>query len=1154
MARKTIYTSALALAAFLSGCQSDEPFKWNDREVPDTQTVLAFATEGFSQSNLQTRSVSPDREMPLELTLLQFNTTADGSGELINRRPYAVSEFTNKDGIYSKLVNRSELTPGSTAYLVANAKDMITRLGDSFTESAFRSIAIDNGLLLDEKVNVPLVSQPIELTDEMLNNDGKVDMFSLSRPYTRVSLRFDSSTRNFLTTGFALWQKPATSTLCSEGETKLGMTLGTHHQLIESPLNGEWSISGGSLQYLKEGERLTTDILPIAKDGNPLLIVRGYIGSFDDESNEYKFDNSEKENYYAVKLNTDLKPNTHYIITVTGVTAVGKTSAEEAAKAPASIAVQITEETPAINSIVTDGENVLAVQDNPVITAEGNGTLTILVRSNKEITTGNLADMVSIEGEAAWLHMSDWSTNATIEGVAASDAESMNGLVTQKITVPLKANRNQGLEREAALTVSLKNGDNPLKRQVTVTQQQQADASLADIFDIKLTITRGSETLLAETDYLKFIGATTGGTTVCQGLQPEDNGGRRRNAGLHRPMPNGDVTYKYHISLKSGSGTPTWPSGVSATGNSTSGWDVTLRSGTTDYDNESWPEGIKFDLGTFYINLDLYHTGFFNNENSTWRYYEVITVDGKHWLDRNIGASSAGMMEAGEDLGNTWPAREGSGGGWYNNTKATAPLPEGWVVPTVSDVIGLTQGSSFRHSIESGNGHRFFAPSCRYSYEEDGETLYASSYFPHNGIYNSGSTDGQPKTGYYLTSTNAGKEGWYQIVLMSGNEVVRQNLSLSDGTADRRASLRAIAEGSSGTSSAKNYTCSAKGYTHVFLYNENADGSRTTVNAWPGEQVAMYSTADSRFYQYELTSYANYRNLKVIFNKVNATTGKIEESSAVREGTVSGINELTPNTPGIAFKNGGAYCHCTTGGWITEGHVCGSTPGPDPEYTYSLKGPAFTDWNTLVPMSQNGNVWTWEGTPKSGDFGIARCNKNGEQVAWIWSSNKSGETISGAGVFPCTVENNSNGKNWTNQITSKATFIFDPDAMTLTITTNQTTVPNYYVFMWSTSYNKSRLHLWDNSNTYINRQSDSGVGKSSGSYYYICIKSETLGGVPSIGNGWYFNFCSGTTDWDTPIMQFNSTNVEESSNAVPETIKTQFGVSGNPIKVFLLKK
>lgn len=1068
MARKTIYTLALVLTAFMSGCQSDEPFRWNDREVPDTQTVLAFATEGLSQSYLQTRSVDPEREVPTELTLLQFATTADGSGELIRSIPYSPADFTQMDGIYSKLVNRSDLTEDATAYLVANSRGLISGLGENFTESAFRSLAIEDALLLDANAKMPLVSQPIKLTGDMINTTGKVDMFSLHRPYTRVSLKFDSSTPNFLTTGFALWQKPAEAGICSEGESKLGMTLGQGHELIDSPLNGEWAVEGAEpLKYLKDGERFTTDILPVAKEGDPLLIVRGYFAKdFDAESNSYVFEGA-TESYYAVKLNCALKPNTHYIISVTGVSALGKASAEEASKSPSSVAVVITEETPAINSIVTDGENVLAVQASPVIEADGNGSLTILVRSSEAITEANLADKISISGAEAWLNMTDWSKNATVVNVKASSAESMNGLVTQKIVVAISANENHGLERQSELTVALGNSESGLKRNVTVTQRQKADASLADIFDIKLTIKRGSEVLLAETDYLKFIGATNGSSTLCMGLQQEDNGGRHRNSGLHWPMPNGDVSYIYHISLKPGySGSVTWPSGVTASGNSTSGWDVTLRSGTTDYENKSWMEGIEFNLGSFYINLDLYHTGFFNKEHTGWRYYEVIEVDGKYWLDRNIGASSAGMMEVSESIGNTWPAREGSGGGWYNNVKNPAPLPEGWVVPTASDMVGLTQGPSFKHNIESSEGHRFFAPTCKYDYKEDGVTLSASSYFPHNGIYNSGSTDGQPKTGYYLTSTNAGKEGWYQIILMSGQEVVRQNLSLSDN-ADRRASVRAIAKASSGSSNTKKYTCSSKGYTHVFLYNENPDGSRTTINAWPGEQVSMYSTADSRFYQYELTSYATYKNLKVIFNKVNATTGKIEKSSAVKEGTVSSIDELTPNTPGIAFVDGGAYCHCTTGGWVQAGHTCGTVdPGPDPEpgeYYYKINNndnnnKLFSEDKT---MTLSGNVWVFTGNCAKGNFKIQKCKKSDNTVVESIGSEEGNTTVTLNQAKKCKV---GGGAFWFDNASSNYTFTFDPSAMTLTITGaggGTTSKTKYYIFAWKLygDYNPTHIHL-----------------------------------------------------------------------------------------------
>ena len=61
-----------------------------------------------------------------------------------------------------------------------------------------------------------------------------------------------------------------------------------------------------------------------------------------------------------------------------------------------------------------------------------------------------------------------------------------------------------------------------------------------------------------------------------------------------------------------------------------------------------------------------------------------------------------------------------------------------------------------------------------------------------------------------------------------------------------------------------------KGYTHVFLYNENEDGSRTYLNSWPGEMISIDDdTALNMYHTFTYESMTEYKNVKVVFNIVD---------------------------------------------------------------------------------------------------------------------------------------------------------------------------------------------------------------------------------------------------------------------------------------------
>ncbi|MDE5875532.1 MAG: hypothetical protein K2H15_07780 [Muribaculaceae bacterium] len=104
----------------------------------------------------------------------------------------------------------------------------------------------------------------------------------------------------------------------------------------------------------------------------------------------------------------------------------------------------------------------------------------------------------------------------------------------------------------------------------------------------------------------------------------------------------------------------------------------------------------------------------------------------------------------------------------------------------------------------------------------------------------------------------------------------------------------------------------------------------------------------------------------------------------------------------------------------------------DPVYVYSLKGATTNpnDWKVYEMENENGK-WTVTLDNALSAFGIrVDDSANGvEDVKWISSADEN-PAANANGVYNAKV----NGTNWTSTITGKATYIFDPEAMTLTIT------------------------------------------------------------------------------------------------------------------------
>lgn len=298
---------------------------------------------------------------------------------------------------------------------------------------------------------------------------------------------------------------------------------------------------------------------------------------------------------------------------------------------------------------------------------------------------------------------------------------------------------------------------------------------------------------------------------------------------------------------------------------------------------------------------DLYHTGVFNYDDGTseyrtdgqtdpgWYYYEVILMGRNYWLDRNLGAKSSAYYSKDTSLGNNDAA-----GGLYSiaNTPTNGEVniisgeelekiaPKGFRVPYMSEFQALTTDSRFRQEFVYGTGGGYW--DARY---ETGNPDQGTVYFPKNGMWYGSKAAGTGDTGYYWTQTAAlGASGeergyWLQNMQLSGSNASANRYRIyQNGTQNPTGMSVRCVYNSRVVETSHHYECYVKGYTHVFLYYEDAEGGRTYLNTWPGEMISIYDiNALSMYHTFTYESVTDYPELKVVFNLV-ANNRKVIET------------------------------------------------------------------------------------------------------------------------------------------------------------------------------------------------------------------------------------------------------------------------------------
>lgn len=194
---------------------------------------------------------------------------------------------------------------------------------------------------------------------------------------------------------------------------------------------------------------------------------------------------------------------------------------------------------------------------------------------------------------------------------------------------------------------------------------------------------------------------------------------------------------------------------------------------------------IKDSNGNILYRVPMYHKGFFNLEEGSHRqdsyekgfyYYEVETIGGKHWLDRNLGATSRGMWSTAGNERTGLFFNEGSNGGYFSSTpycyscsnsnlgNNVCPdlCPPGYRIATESEFNDLMGNFNLSGSwVTANSGLRI--------------------YMPFAGYMQSRSMTGEPGKGYYWTST-AGtltpSAKWLKALIVDKNGYGFENMNI----------------------------------------------------------------------------------------------------------------------------------------------------------------------------------------------------------------------------------------------------------------------------------------------------------------------------------------------------------------------------------------
>ena len=701
----------------LAACSDDE--KYTVEPVGDDDTIT-FSISIPEPEKVVSRSEKPDAadERKInDLSVLIYNADGKRLQSALN-----VTDFTTPtdDNSTTKITVKLDTdakayTGDATVYIIANA-GAILNATNTATVTALRGVTTNAALpATDGFIMSGIVTSKLTSASLLTN---KVTLYRTAAKFTIMSdVGASGSSPATGASNFTL-----KSASLYNGATAGYVIAGAEKDLYASSGTGSKAFTDNFLLYTYPCK--SSESSESAK--NTCLVVGGKYKGIDAY---YRIDLTVKEGTTVKRL--DINPNHWYEVHIKSVNSQGYPTADEAARHPSDIEVEIKDHAPTVLDMAFDGIRELGVTD--IITKGESNTATLTVKyysANAE----EMNTVPTIKSDVNWITISATGTpqpddngGKVVEYTVTftEDATELGlGTLEGAITVTW-----QGLERKTAVEWVRAFDGTEICSTTTLTITPTDDTGNKVITDY-WTFLSGKGKSASETS--SSIGETA--TPQLFGAQPDDMGGKVRNAGFHFPVMYGkkNVTtggktqarwsYTYYVVTRLETSKYTITPSLSDNykdyikfkreADEDGCYAFTLtRDGNAvgnDGSDGSKENDYNYYIGSLILSIepisqreapkiapkyvfDLYHTGFFHYDTGNHRkdshetgyyYYEVLPVDGatgtrtRYILDRNLGAKAAGMYIQTADGGShvsssEWPFGPGekSAGGYYEVAK-----------------------------------------------------------------------------------------------------------------------------------------------------------------------------------------------------------------------------------------------------------------------------------------------------------------------------------------------------------------------------------------------------------------------------------------------------------------------------------------------------
>lgn len=788
----------------LAACSDDEKYTVEPMGDDDTITFSISIPEPEKVVSRSEKEDEADERKINDLSVLIYK--ADGSllqSELNIKAKDFISGPTGDNSttkITVKLDNDAKAYSGeATVYIIANAGALLDATNTA-TVTNLRAVTTSatlpatDGFIMSGIVTGKLTSA------SLLTN--KVTLYRTAAKFTIASAVGASGSSP--STGASSFT-PESAALYN-GATAGYVIAGAEKDLYAQSTEGSAKFNDNLLLY--------TYPCKSSESTNTCLVVGGKYKGIDDFV-YYRIDLTENETGNRL----DINPNHWYEVEIKSVNSQGYPTADEAARHPSDIEVEIKDHAPTVLDMAFDGIRELGVTDS-IIKKEGTNTYPLTVKYYSDIAE-EMNTIPTIKSDVNWI---------TISATGTAQPDDNGGKVVEYTVTFTEDATELGLGTlEGAITVTWQG----LERKTAVEWVRPFDGkSICSTTTLTITPTDGTGNKVI-TDYWTFLSGTGTETTAAGvspklfGAQPDDMGGKVRNAGFHFPVMYGKDrkpwTYTYEVVTKIANADYTVTASISddlknyvtCKGNS----DGTYYSfklewtGTQDYSYltgqltlkitpKTLREGVRMPSS---YEFALYHTGFFHydtgkgseylngskdptqityyvgSHDDGYYYYEVLPVAGtagstattRYILDRNLGAKAAGMyIETADGTSyvnsGVWPFNRGkdSAGGYYKvaykGDNFAGPqmydgvCPPGYRVPQQRMWDAIRNSGKFTTAQAQASASYFRAEyKTTLDVERNGVTEKETIYFPKSRYMENVSMTGDANAGYYWSQTEA---------------------------------------------------------------------------------------------------------------------------------------------------------------------------------------------------------------------------------------------------------------------------------------------------------------------------------------------------------------------------------------------------------------